>query len=73
MDQLEKKLRHNNICKRLNKKFLDTDINEHEIQKVLLIFQELVLLSYADKGFSDSEDGIPSLLLILAIHSRPSQ
>ena len=66
MDYLEKKLEHDTICERINKKFPDIHANEHEIQKFLLIFQELILLSYADKEFSDSEESISSLLLTLA-------
>ena len=68
MDHLEQKIRleRDTICEGLNKKFPDIDINERKIQKFLLIFQELVLLSYADEEFSDSENGITSLLLTLA-------
>ena len=66
MDYLEKKLEHDTICERINKKFPDIHANEHEIQTILLIFQELILLSYADKEFSDSEESISSLLLTLA-------
>ena len=60
------KLEHDTICERINEKFPDIAINQHKIQKFLLIFQELVLLSCSDEKFSDPESGIMSLLLTLA-------
>lgn len=38
-------------------KLPDIDINQHEWQKLLLIFQELTVFN-SDEEFSDSEDGI---------------
>ena len=60
------KLEHYTICERLNEKFPDIDIKEHEIQKFLLIFQELITLPVVYEEFSDSEDGITNLFLTLA-------
>ena len=57
------KLEHHTILKKLNKQFPDIDINEHEIQKFLLVFQELIIFSNLDKKFSDSEDGITNFAL----------
>ena len=53
---------------KLAKKCPDIDINEHEIQKFRLIFEELIVLCNSDKEFSD---GITEILLKIGkqIHS----
>ena len=59
------KLEQDIISEKLAKKFPYIDINEHEIQKFLLIFQDLIKLWNSDEGFSDSEDGITETLLTI--------
>ena len=61
---------HNTICKKINREYLYTDINENKVQKFLLILQELVVLKFSDEEFSDSEDGITSLFVGLAKRIR---
>ena len=54
------KLEHKSISERLQKKYPDINIKKHKIQKFLLIFQELIMLSNAEKntkrGFSGQCD-----------------
>ena len=41
---------------KIAKKFPKVDMNEHEIQNFILIFQELIKLCNSDEEFSDSEN-----------------
>ena len=57
------KLEHHTICGKLQKKYHNININEHEVHKFLLIFQELTVPLYTEKATEnqDSVDGVTSI------------
>ena len=61
------KLEHHTICEKLQQN-LDININEYKIQKFLLIFQELIILSNTEKATEnqDSVGNVTSTLVTLA-------
>lgn len=56
-------LDHDTIYQKISRKHLEIDINKQELQRFLLIFQEIVKL---DEEFFDFEDGITTLVVGLA-------
>ena len=63
-------LDHDTIYPKISRKHLEIDINKQELQRFLLIFQEIVKLTYLDEEFFDSEDGITTLVVGLAKQIR---
>ena len=63
-------LDHDTIYQKISRKHLEIDINKQELQRFLLIFQEIVKLTYLDEEFFDSEDGITTLVVGLAKQIR---
>lgn len=60
-------LDHDTIYQKISRKHLEIDINKQELQRFLLIFQEIVKL---DEEFFDFEDGITTLVVGLAKQIR---
>ena len=61
------KLEHKLISVTISNKYPEIDIDDHEIQKILLIFN-LLLEAESDKisNGEDAEDGIPDILIMMA-------
>ena len=61
------KLEHKLILVAISNKHSEIDINDHEIQKFLLIFN-LLIEAESDKisNGKDAEDGIPDILIAIA-------
>ena len=61
------KLEHKLISVTISNKHPEIDIDDHEIQKILLIFN-LLLEAESDKisNGEDAEDGIPDILIMMA-------
>ena len=61
------KLEHKLILVAISNKHSEIDINDHEIQKFLLIFN-LLIEAESDKisNGKDAEDGIPDILITIA-------
>ena len=66
-DLYKKELEHKLISVTISNKYLETDINEHDIQKFLLIFN-LLIEAESDKTSNgeDTEDGILDILTTTA-------
>ena len=60
------KLEHNLISVTINSKHPEIDIDDHEIQKFLLIFNLLLEAELNKEKVEDSEDGIPDILITIA-------
>ena len=60
-------LDHDTIYQKISRKHLEIDINKQELQRFLLIFQEIVKL---DEEFFNFEDGITTLVVGLAKQIR---
>ena len=63
----QKKLEHKLLSLTISNKHPEIDIDDHEIQKLLLIFN-LLLEAESDKisNGEDAEDGIPDILITIA-------
>ena len=61
------KLEHKLISVTISNKHPEIDIDDHEIQKILLIFN-LLFEAESDKisNGEDAEDGIPDILIMMA-------
>ena len=60
------KLEYKLISVIINNKHLEIDIDDHEIQKFLLIFNLLVEAELNEENVGDSEDGIPNIVVTIA-------
>ena len=59
-------LQHKLISVTISSKHPEIDIDDHEIQKFLLIFNLLVEAELNEENVEDSEDGIPNIVVTIA-------
>ena len=59
-------LEHKLISVTISNKHPEIDIDDHEIQKLLLIFNLLLEAELDKENIEDSEDGIPDILITIA-------
>ena len=61
------KLEHKLISVTVSNKHSEIDIDDHEIQKFLLILNLLLDAELNNENVEDREDGIPDILITIAI------
>ena len=59
-------LEHKLISVTISNKYPEINIDDHEIQKFLLIFNSLLEAELNKENTEDSEDGIPAILITIA-------